>query len=96
MRTPIKAERRISAITLGIGYYIPVNVYERIYAKWESLLDDLRFRVFLLRNRYRYVRKCCQKDRDAGGGEPQGGDGPISGHQLTVIRESAVREFRLA
>ena len=73
MRTPVKAERCVSVTRFGIGYYIPVNVYERLYAKWESMLDGLRFRVFLLRDRRRYVRKRRRKIKDWKGGEPVNG-----------------------
>ena len=74
MRTPVKAERCVSVIRFGIGYYIPVNVYERLHARWESMLDDLRFRVFVLRDRRRYVRKRRRKAEDREGG------GPVNGH----------------
>ncbi len=57
MRTPIKAKREFFTIKFGVRYYTPANVYERIYATWDSLINKLFFRVFLLKDKLRYKKK---------------------------------------
>ena len=57
MRTPIKSKRELLFTMLGVGYYMPANVYERIYAAWESMVTRLKFRLFIIRDKVRYARK---------------------------------------
>ena len=57
MRMPVKVKRDVIVTMFGIGYYIPVNVYERLYAKWESFVTWGKFRLFILKDQLRYSRK---------------------------------------
>lgn len=57
MRVPVRERRDVILNMFGIGYYIPVNVYERLYAKWESLVTWGKFRLFIIRDKVRYARK---------------------------------------
>ena len=57
MRTQVKVKRNVIVNVFGIGYYIPVNVYERLYAKWEKLVTWAKFRLFIHKDKLRYSRK---------------------------------------
>ena len=57
MRTPVKAKRELLVTLFGVGYYLPVNMYERVYAKWEFLVTQARFRLFIIRDKIEYARK---------------------------------------
>ena len=57
MRTPIRSKRELMFTVFGVGYYNPANVYERIYAVWESMVTRVKFRLFIIRDKIRYARK---------------------------------------
>ena len=57
MRTPIKAKRELLITVFGVGYYMPVNLYERIYAKWDFFISRVKFRMFIVKDKIRYARK---------------------------------------
>ena len=57
MRTPIRAKRELLITVFGVGYYVPVNLYERIYAKWDSFISRANFRLFIMKDKIRYARK---------------------------------------
>ena len=57
MRVPVRERRDVILNMFGIGYYMPANVYERIYAAWESMVTRLKFRLFIIRDKVRYARK---------------------------------------
>ena len=57
MRVPVRKTRNVIVNVFGIGYYIPANVYERLYAKWESFVTWGKFKLFLLKDKLRHSRK---------------------------------------
>ena len=56
MWTPIKAKRKLLVTKFGVGYYVPVNICERVDARWEAFATRTRFRLFIVKNKMRYAR----------------------------------------